>query len=659
MLTTFPPPIENDQETALVLHPEALRLRQLATRPVEAEIVGRDLDFLDALLRRWLLALGLFVGIGTIGTLLVSKIVRPEFENEALIFLAPDLVQAKSWEIQSNYHVLVNQQVITILHDDTLEDAIRRLALKNIAWRTKGESEQQAITRLRNKIDVHAVPDSYEIGVSTVNPDPAEAAAIANAVAETFVDRFNRLGSIGDGDTPAGLNAEREALNQQLQSMLEVRGQLAKSLELINHTDGRQIPLDEVLSQTRQTLADVHYKRLEAEANLANNNIASAKSEVDSDLGPVATSLLARRAVLRQRIEGMLPTHPVRKQVEGELAEIDRELNLTGDKSGSSTPESKRRQQAQVQAYRQIEQNLSGDLSKQSGSIPSRAKNLEEVQLVNSEIQRLQSRLSQVEERSDNIKLRKISGAVRIFSAAMPPGTQKKSRKTKILICVWLSAAFIAAFAPLLLDGLDARVYRSEEVESVLGMPVIGLILRSNPRLNGFASEQLARSAASLARLIKQSPNARSIFVSGLKCRCDPSFVGSLAAGLSKFDIDARVCTEVEVLDRGDQTLLSPTQLPSAEASAVREHKSTVLFNGPPLLFSAEAERLAAESEILLIVVQSGLDTHRDLSHCVRILKRLNQGQVAVLVNDVQLQRAGRQLKSEVRSYLAAFRSSV
>jgi hypothetical protein len=115
----------------------------------------------------------------------------------------------------------------------------------------------------------------------------------------------------------------------------------------------------------------------------------------------------------------------------------------------------------------------------------------------------------------------------------------------------------------------------------------------------------------------------------------------------------------VEVFDRGDQALLPAAQLTSGEPSEARERRATVLFNGPPLLFSAEAERLAAESGILLIVVQSGVDTYRDLLHCVRVLKRLKPSQVAVLMNDVQPDRAGRELKSEIRSYLAATKNFV
>jgi hypothetical protein len=353
----------------------------------------------------------------------------------------------------------------------------------------------------------------------------------------------------------------------------------------------------------------------------------------------------------------MLPTHPVRKQIEAELLDIDRELGLTSDKPGVSTPEGKRRLEAQVDAYQQIEGRLSSDISKQSTSISSQAKSIEEAQSVSAEIQRLQNRLSQVEERSDDIKLRKVSGAVRVFAAGTSADTPKKTHKPKMLIFVWLASALLAAIVPVALDHLDPRVYRASEVELALDKPVIGQILRSSPTLDGFAQEQLARSVASLARLIKDSPDAKSVFVSGLKQRCDATLLRTIARGLSKYNISARVCSEMELLDRTDAAQSSSGESSSAEPTVALEGRTIVLFNGPPLLFSAEAERLAGEAEILLITIQSGLDLHANLAHCARVLDRLKPSEVAVLVNDVEPERAGRQLKAEIKSYLAASRA--
>jgi Mrp family chromosome partitioning ATPase len=85
----------------------------------------------------------------------------------------------------------------------------------------------------------------------------------------------------------------------------------------------------------------------------------------------------------------------------------------------------------------------------------------------------------------------------------------------------------------------------------------------------------------------------------------------------------------------------------------VLEDCHVVLMDSPALMFSAEAERLAAEADMTLVVVQAGKNTRAELLRGARLLERLNVPAIGIILEDVQVKRAGRALRRDLREYRA------
>jgi hypothetical protein len=68
-------------------------------------------------------------------------------------------------------------------------------------------------------------------------------------------------------------------------------------------------------------------------------------------------------------------------------------------------------------------------------------------------------------------------------------------------------------------------------------------------------------------------------------------------------------------------------------------------------LFSADTERLAAEADITLMIVQAEKDTRPDLLRGARLLERLNVPAVGVILQGVRPECAGSSLRRELNEY--------
>ena len=90
-------------------------------------------------------------------------------------------------------------------------------------------------------------------------------------------------------------------------------------------------------------------------------------------------------------------------------------------------------------------------------------------------------------------------------------------------------------------------------------------------------------------------------------------------------------------------------------ADALRMRDSNVLLvSAPPLLLSSDAELLASEADITLLIVQAGQTTRKDLERAGRLLERLRVAGVGVIMTGVKVQRAGRLVRKDFRDYMTA-----
>jgi capsular polysaccharide biosynthesis protein len=650
---------DRDADKALVLHSSAYRLNQPVPQsppPPPAAAQGLGLDLFDSLYRHWKLAVLVFAAIATMGTLWAVMTMRPVYVAETTIYIPQDLGRGTMDGVTDGvYATLVNQQIMTILHYDTLSEAIQLLKKEGVYWRLKGENEQQAVDRLKSSLVVQRVPDSYEVMIQMTSSDARTAALVANSVARSFLDADNRPDATGRMDRGTALLKEKAALEQELQRTTDLKAKLAESLQVVNIQKSTIIPDDQDLMQSRQALAIAHRRRIEAEEKLKAGPVSvEVEAEQIASADPATRSweanLLQQKFQLEEKIKTMTPAHPIRKDAEAQIAEINTELKQDGQNLPKITAQLMAKLRAEAVEARRIEEDLSDEISRETAKIPLMEKNLAQADYLTAEIFRLQGQLSHVESQIDEVNNRTAAGSsMRVFSAAQAPTAPVKSQRVKALSTAFALALLLALGLPVAIDLIDSRIYDAGAVERILGFPVVGMTIARSPKTEQFADEHLRRLVSAIERAM--AGGARTVLLTGLKQPVSPSIMRDISRQLSARSINVSVRAARPLLT-GEQG--SAESLPADIAlTDDLEDCDLVLMEAPALVFSAEAERMAAKADITLVVVQAGKNTRPDLVRGARLLERLNVQAVGVIVQDVRVERAGRSLRRDLREYMA------
>ena len=142
-----------------------------------------DIRFYLGMIRRWWWVLVLGVLAAAVAALLLSRSMTPIYDASAKI-----LVQQSQGFLPSASEIQASQQLAQSYGDlittrPVMEEVIERLSL---SYTPRGLSQKVTITAPRSLI---------VIGVS--DPDPEQAAAIANEIAKVFIDRFREQQLLG------------------------------------------------------------------------------------------------------------------------------------------------------------------------------------------------------------------------------------------------------------------------------------------------------------------------------------------------------------------------------------------------------------------------------------------------------------------------------
>jgi hypothetical protein len=456
------------------------------------------------------------------------------------------------------------------------------------------------------------------------------------------------------------LNREKVTLEQELQAQLDLRAKLAGALQVVNLQKSTTLPDDEVLRDTRQALSAAHNRRIEAEARLAagESTLASDAEQIasaDPSARTMTMNLLQKQFELREKIKTMLPSHPVRKEAEAELAAIDAELAKgPGENIPKVTAQLLGKLRSQAEEAQRVETNLSKEVARQTSSIPDMAKNLSQAEFLSANIARIQDRLGRVEGQIEEITLRASSGGImRVFSTAQPPTVPLKSQRQKAL-GVSLSLALILGLGlPVMLDLRNSRIYDPATVERELGFPILGVTIARTPQTEEFAGEHLRRLAAGIERSIAEG--ARTVLLMGIKEAAPAAIIRDLSLQLAQDGINVTVTAARRGAGGQVRPANSRTRIigPGVPATDELETFDAVLLHGPALVFRSEAERLAAEADITLLVVEAGSDTRPELVRGARLLERLNVPAIGVILQNVRVDRAGRRMRRDLKDYMA------
>lgn len=664
---------------------------------------GRGIKPWDSLTAHRRLALLVFTIVMLLGLPIAWVKGRPQYQAEASVQIAPrymrNLREDQELDFQSNsqYRQFVEHQRQNISRHDVLLAALERLGEQRALWQRAGDSDRQAVDKLRSQLNVSAVSDTYLVRISISGSKPEGLAELVNAVAASFMERMKAEEIYGSDARSRTLKARESELEQAISAKVDQRGAIARELSLTTFAEGTPNPFDQLIAGLRNRLSDARQRRMDAEAALqafrqrgdATLASRSVQETVLSDpgLNSLKAALSARRATLLMQKSGLRPDHPAALAADRELAEIDAEIGRQGERLDNGVRSNAlARLQGSAEQALTVERGLQAELEQMEPQATRFARLFQDAQTLSADIAQLRSELDKVRERLNFLSVESSSfGFVRLAAPALPPETPYGPGRKKLALLMMLAALAAGAAAPLLRDLLDRRVRTVNEAQALMGMAPAGWqIERHGPASDLFADEQLRRMAAALIRTrdARQQPlfgltgckpgagttslvldlarTLRTLGASVLVVEAngfarDPRLAsrrpglqdwleGRARASALLEPATAREPARIHIGGEGRVTLSRLDKLGELLRHCARHH-DFVLVDMPPLLASADAELLVRHVGQVLLVLDAGTVSRGEVLRARRMLQSLDPDAVGLIVNRVAAFNGGGYLR--------------
>ncbi len=639
-----------------------------------------------------------------IGLAVVAKH-KPTYEAAATIYVSPTPIRTlvDDHELDRPYDSYIAETVHAITRYDILADAIHKMPPGT--WQYPGESERSAVGRLQEALTIDRIGTTYQVEIALDGPRPEHLADIVNTVADTYIAKAKSEEYYGRDERLASLKDEQNRIQNDTDALLQEQDKITKALGVASVSKGSSA-LDSDNAKIQSDLIQAHEQRITVEAQLAaltkgdpsasNSALNAAADEVvagDPQLDALKKSLSQHRADLVDKLSNMTENNPQRKVAEDQLAGIDKAIQeMQNDLRRKAANRMEQKLHTQLTQAQMIESKLNGDLQQGTRQAVDTAPKLQRAQEIQANLDRLQARFAEVDNRISNLELESSSpGSAHLFSPAMTPLGPEKSKVKTLLIAIFPLAIIAGVVCAVVLDLLDPHIYNGSDVEAVLGFAPLGMLFDDREVTQIVFDECALRLAAGVDHAARQA-GARTFVITGVNSGAGTtSIVENLGSMLAKLGrrtlvIDPSGNSEpVAFVTLGDDMQKSTVRLPdpstttaqpSAELQRTRPggpniplranpmsglvferfqlisaDYDIVLIDAAPILISAETEYLARMADVTVIVAEAGKTKKAWLSRAARLLERLGASGAAAVVNKVHPARAEESLKHDLREF--------
>lgn len=665
-----------------------------AQRPMTAGIDEQALFHVD-LMRSLQLHRRLAVGVALAGLVVAAGYLLslwPIYTAQSLLYVQPapqkvmDQGNSARWPYDSStYESFIQQQVQNITRADVLIGALHKL--EPGTWQKKNESDQAAAERLGKTVDATRLGTSYQIAIAARASNAVVAAKLANAVTASYLESASLEEKSGDTQRLAMLREEEERVEKELEADRAEQQDLNNQLGMAGVGTTTPDLYDDDLSRLRDELIKARTASDEAAARLTsldgNRASSAAALEAEADqlvvsdpsLVSMKTSLNERRATIVSQMANLTPRNPQYKQDAQELAQINDSLeSMLKEMRAKVALQVQRHLRMDLERTAGVESRLNGQLGKMAAAAASVTPKMQRANDLATDIVRLQTRYTSVDERMRNLQLEDSApGTAFLAVAAVPPLHATKSGVLRNAMMISIAGLVFALVAAVGANKLDQKVYIAADIEQVLGFAPMAVLPDFSQVTNGVAEEHMLRLSAGI-EYARQQGNLRSCIFTGTAPGAGVTTVATRVRSMLETMGRATVLVDASgtppppprsnsggtgtqpgmhetssqlATQRGSRSTALLQQL-ADEAESERE--SLVITDTAPLTVSAETEYLARFVDAAIVVVESGVTTRAQLREVAGSLQRLDVAAVGFVLNRVGTQKADPAFRESVRA---------
>jgi len=576
----------------------------------------------------------------------------------------------------ATYDSYIQQQMLSMTRPDVLAGALHKL--NPGVWQQSGESDQSAADRLHGAVEVARVGTSYQVSITAHARNADTAAALANAVAASYIENTSHEQKASDAARLTMLQEERERIKKELDD--DRAEQAALNAQLGVAAIGPEAPehYDSDIGQIHEELVKARSDHDEAAARLTSINSGSSLSSAaldaeadqliatDPGLSSLKQALLTRRAALVSQMANLTPNHPLYKQDQAELAKIDASLETsTQELRAKAAARIEEQLRTDLDRTSSLEARLNGQLAQMTRAAAGATPKLQRSSDLANDITRLQNRFNTVDEQLQNQTLEDSApGMAHLAEAAVPPTHPSVAgviRNAFLLLFAFIALGVGAAVAA---HKLDPRVYVASDVEQLLGYGPMAQLPDFDEVSDEVAEEHLLRLATGIEFACKDGQLTSCVFTGtgpGVGVTTIVTRVKEMLGVLGKEAVlvDAAGPLPAErrtATNDGPATVGTELQrstrpaalMPHAGEETASDREGLMLTDTAPLTVSAEAEYMARCADCTILVIESGRTTRAQLRAAAGSLQRLNAAAVGFVLNRVSLKNADESFRNAV-----------
>jgi polysaccharide biosynthesis transport protein len=442
--------------------------------------------------RRWFLAAFFLATVALAAAWIFTR--TPIYRAEALVLVEP--TQLKVLDVQDVYDPTAQAGQSLREYYRTQHELLRSRRILEPVYERFGLAAhptlagEEGLEEFRELVSVYPLRDTRLVRVTFEWPDPARGAEVANAIVDSYVVD-NQQRSLGISDQ--GL---RELRDRAKQLRLEIE-EASDSLERFKK-EKQLVALDET-----QTILTARLTQLNEELGRAQTTRIQTQSELEALhsaeglVAPLQRSILLDElqlglARLHQEVVGLrdrlAPNHPQVVAAQAQLAAAQERLETALLLSHTQTLAAAELRYRTALSH---QQTLEAEIERQTQSLFDSNESKGEYQLLVQTHQTVTDAYQRVIERIEEIELTSAGEQgtnIFVIERATAPNKPSKPEKLVSLAVASLFGLVGGVVLCFLVDYLDRSVKTREEVEHLLGAPVLGY-LPAMPQREGEVQE--------------------------------------------------------------------------------------------------------------------------------------------------------------------------
>ena len=351
------------------------------------------------------------------------------------------------------------------------------------------EREPDLETIFLEELTIEPIKNSRLVRASYDSPSAEDAAEIANAVAENFINMNLERRYEASSYAKTFLQEQTQQVRANLEDSEKRLLEYAREREIVNLDDKLEI-LMQKLKEMSTELVKAESERILAEAEYQEMVQEGQASTVNVLESGVIQTLKERKANLdaeyQENLRVFKPGYPKMQQIKGQIGELSREIERETALIGSSVKtnfEAKLRREATLQMR-------IGEIKDEILALQDRS----------TDYQGLKREVDTNRELYDGLlqRMKEVGVAagvgtnnISVVDAAEVPRKQYKPSLPKNLAIAIALGLFGGVLLAFLFETLDDTLKSSEQVEKRLGAPVLGLVPRVSPQELGLEADDI------------------------------------------------------------------------------------------------------------------------------------------------------------------------